>query len=108
MTTITKPSAAIQTFPNSPRQIVLNKTAGEAKLYRMLTPKDLVPRLGTSEDMVRIFLRKYYPAVHVKNKAWNIKPELAKQIENDYKNQVKAREAGKKLRIEQELSGILE
>jgi hypothetical protein len=33
---------------------------------------------------------------------------LAKQIENDYKNQVKAREAGKKLRIEQELSGIME
>lgn len=108
MTTITKSSTVIQTFPNSTRQIVLNKTGRESKLYRVLTPKDLVPRLGTSEDMVRIFLRKYYPAVHVKNKAWNISPELAKQIETDYKNQVKAREAERKLRIKQELSGILE
>ena len=58
--------------------------------------------------MVRIFLRKNYPQIHVKNKAWNISSELAKQIENDYKNQVKAREAEKKLRIAQELSGILE
>ena len=77
MTTITKPSAAIQTFPNSTRQIVLNKTAREAKLYRMLTPKDLVPRLGTSEDMVRIFLRKNYPAVHVNTGRNNNNNDLA-------------------------------
>ena len=93
MTTITKPSVPI------PR---------ETKIFRPLTPKDLVPRLGTSEDMIRIFLRKNYPEVHVKNKAWNISPELAKQIEKDYKNQVNAREVEKKRRIEQELAGILE
>ena len=93
MTTITKPSVPIP---------------GETKIFRPLTPKDLVPRLGTSEDMIRIFLRKNYPEVHVKNKAWNISPELAKQIEKDYKNQVNAREVEKKRRIEQELAGILE
>ena len=113
MTTITKPTAPIQTFPYTTRQITLLKTAGkntpnENKLYRPLTPKDLVPRLGTSEDMIRIFLRNNYPQVHVKNKAWSISPELAKQIEKDYKNHVKAREAEKKRRIEQELFGILE
>ncbi len=108
MTTITKPSAPIQTSRCATQQIAQNKTVGKTKLFSPLTPKDLVPRLGTSEDMVRIFLRKNYPQIHVKNKAWNISSELAKQIENDYKNQVKAREAEKKLRIAQELSGILE
>jgi len=44
----------------------------------------------------------------VKNKAWKISPELAKQIEKDYRNLVHAREAEKKLRIEKELTGELE
>jgi hypothetical protein len=90
MTTLTKPSAPILTSQNATQQITLIKTAkentsSETKLYRPLSPKDLVPRLGTSEDMIRIFLRKNYPEVHVKNKAWSISPELAKQIEKDYK-----------------------
>jgi len=86
----------------------LTKTPlGETKLFRSLSPKDLVPRLGTSEEMVRIFLRRYYPETHVKNKAWNISPELAQQIEKDYRNLVHDREAEKKLRIEQELAGEL-
>ena len=75
--------------------------------FRSLSPKDLISRLGTSEEMVRIFLRRYYSETHAKNKSWSIRPELAKQIERDYKNMVKAREAEKKLRIERELAGEL-
>jgi hypothetical protein len=87
----------------------LTKTpSDETGLFRSLSPKDLVPRLGTSEEMVRIFLRKYYPETHVKNKAWNISPELAKQMEKDYRNLVQAREAERKLRIQRELAGKLE
>jgi len=73
--------------------------------FRPLSPKDLVPRLGTSEEMVRNFLRRYYPQTHVKNKAWNISPELALQIEKDYKNMVKTRDAERRLRIARELAG---
>ena len=104
MTTITKPSArSIST------QKTVNKNAtGEKKILRQLGPKDLVPRIGASEAMIRIFLRKYYPDVHVKNKSWSFSLELARQIETDYKNRVKAREAEKKLRIEKELAGELE
>ena len=84
---------------------LIKTPSGETGLFRSLSPKDLVSRLGTSEEMVRIFLRRYYPETHVKNKAWSIRPELARQIEMDYKNLVKVREAEKKLRIERELAG---
>ncbi len=105
-----KPSAPILPSPNVTWQITLNNTLKEkasskTEILRSLSLKDLVPRLGTSEDMVRIFLLKNYPEAHVKHKAWSISPEFAKQIEKDYKNQVKIREAEKKLRIERELSG---
>jgi hypothetical protein len=87
----------------------LTKTSsGGTGLFGSFSPKDLAPRLGTSKEMVRIFLRRYYPETHVKNKAWNISPELAQQIEKDYRNLVQAREAEKKLRIEKELAGELE
>ena len=87
----------------------LTKTpSANAALFRPLSPKDLVSRLGTSEDMVRIFLRKNYSEVHTKKKRWSIRPELARQIEKDYKNMVKAREAERRLRIERELTGELE
>jgi hypothetical protein len=102
MTTITKLSPQIPAPPKTENQ----NAAGEKKILRPLSPKDLMPKLGASEAMVRIFLRKYYPDVHVKNKSWSLSPELAKRIETDYKNKVKAREAEKKLRIEKELSGI--
>ena len=102
MTTITKLSSPIPASEKTENQ----NAAGEKKISRPFSPKDLVPRLGASEAMVRIFLRKYYPDVHVKNKSWSLSPELAKQIETDYKNKVKAREAEKKLRIEKELSGL--
>ena len=92
-------------MPVSPNAACFTLPKIENKIVRPLTPKDLVPRLGTSEAMVRIFLRKYYPDIHVKNKSWNISQELARQIETDYKNMVKAREAEKKLRIEKELAG---
>jgi hypothetical protein len=113
MTTITKPSPQITASPNPVPQIRLYNTDNihiikGIKIIRTLSPKDLVPRLGTSEAMVRIFLRKYYPDTHIKNKSWSISPELARQIEADYKNKVKAREAEKKLRIEKELAGELE
>jgi hypothetical protein len=62
-----------------------------ATAIRSFSPKELVPRLGASEQMVRIFLRKHYPQIHVKNKSWNISPEMAKQIETDYKNRAAAR-----------------
>ena len=92
MTTVTKPLTGI-----------LNP---EKKIMRSLGPKDLVPRLGASEAMIRMFLRKYYPDIHEKNKSWIFSPGQAKEIETDYKNRVRAREAGKKRRIEQELAGI--
>jgi hypothetical protein len=102
MTTITKISTQI---PGS-QKTENHNAASEKKNLRPLSPKDLVPKLGASEAMVRIFLRKYYPDVHVKNKSWSLSPDLARQIETDYKNKVKAREAEKKLRIEKELSGL--
>ena len=55
--------------------------------------------------MIRIFLRKHYPQTHEKNQPWSITLELAKQIEKDFKNQTKAKEAQKKLQIEQDLKG---
>ena len=76
-------------------------------VFKSLSPKDLVSRLGTSEDMVRIFLRKHYSGVHTKKKRWSIRLELARQIEKDYKNMVQAREAERKQRIEKELAGEL-
>ena len=87
---------------------LIKTPSGETLLFRQFSPKDLAPRLGTSKEMVRIFLRRYYPETHVKNKAWNISPALAKQIEKDYRNLVQARETEKKLRIERELAGELE
>jgi len=43
----------------------------------------------------------------LKNKSWNISLELAKQIETDYKNHIKAREAEKRQRVQKELNGAL-
>jgi hypothetical protein len=110
MTTLTKQLPQIQTHRNTIRPSIRNKPAGTnaatpATTIGSFSPKELVPRLGASEQMVRIFLRKHYPQIHVKNKSWNISPELARQIEIDYKNQAKAREAQKKLRIRKELNG---
>jgi hypothetical protein len=79
--------------------------SGETGLFSPFSPKDLVSRLGTSEDMVRTFLRKNYSEVHTKKKLWSIRPEHARQIESDYKNMVQPREAERKLRIEKELAG---
>ena len=84
---------------------VIKRPLGETGLFRLLSPKDLVSRLGTSEEMVRNFLRKYYSETHVKRKSWCISPELAHQIEMDYKNMVNAREAERKQRIKKELAG---
>ncbi|MFZ1913935.1 MAG: hypothetical protein WAU55_02585 [Dehalococcoidales bacterium] len=92
MTTVTKPLPRIRN--------------PEKKILRPLTPKDLVPRIGASEAMIRIFLRKYYPDIHEKNKSWIFSPETAREIETDYKSRVQAREAEKKQRIERELAGI--
>jgi hypothetical protein len=92
MTTVTKPLTGIRN--------------PEKKIMRPLGPKDLVPRLGASEAMIRMFLRKYYPDIHVKNKSWIFTLEQAGQIEADYKNRVQARDAEKKRRIAQELAGI--
>ena len=72
---------------------------------KTLTPKDLVSRLGTDEKKIRIFLRKHYPQTHEKNQPWSITPELAKQIEKDFKNQTKAKETEKKQQITQDLTG---
>jgi len=58
--------------------------------------------------MVRIFLRRHYPKTHEKNKPKSISPELEKQIEKDFTNQVKTKEAEKKLWIERDLSGRFE
>jgi hypothetical protein len=99
MTMITKSTATILASP---------KIKKENGLLRLLCPKDLVSTFGTSEEMVRNFLRKHYSEVHVKNKHWNIRPELAKQIEKDYKNLVQARDTERKLRIEKELAGEIE
>ncbi len=102
MTTTTKAAERVSTA-----RITENPIAGRNKqILRPLGPKDLVPRLGASEAMIRLFLRKYYPNIHVKNKSWTFTPEQAGQIETDYKNRVQAREADKKRRIEQELAGI--
>jgi hypothetical protein len=57
---------------------------------------------------VRTFLRRYYPETHDKFKKWHISPELALEIEQDYKARVRDREAERKLRIERELAGIEE
>ena len=42
------------------------------KLFKVYSPRELAPRLGTSEEVVRNFLRKYYPEIHERHKAWNI------------------------------------
>jgi hypothetical protein len=67
MTTVTKPLTGIR---NSQKNIM-----------RPLGPKGLVPRLDASEAMIRMFLRKYYPDIHVKNKSWIFSPGQAKEIE---------------------------
>jgi hypothetical protein len=113
MTTLTKQLPLIQTYQNTIRPSILNKSVGTnaptpATVIRSFSPKELVPRLGASEQMVRIFLRKHYPQIHVKNKSWNISPEMAKQIETDYKNRAAARLAEKRLRIEKELNEALQ
>lgn len=92
------------------RQIIQKTAVKEnignaSELWRSLTLEDLVPRLGTSKNMIRIFLRKNYPEAYVRNKSWRISHEFAKKIETDYKNQIKIRDAKRKLRIERELSG---
>jgi hypothetical protein len=104
--TITSPSQ------NTIQQNVLKiatkeNSTNETNILRSFSLKDLAVRLGTSEDMVRIFLLKNYPGSHVKNKSWTISPDFTRQIEMDYKNQVNAREAKKRLRIEKELSGYI-
>ena len=91
-------TAKIESKTQQPKSQTQNST-------KTLTPKDLVPKLGINERMIRIFLRKHYPQTHEKNKPWSITPELVKQIEKDYKNQAKVKETEKKLRIERDLSG---
>jgi len=78
MTTLDQVISANSQLPQTPIIILQRKKKARQltgiKRFRLLTPKDMVPRLGTSEAMVRIFLRKYYPEIHVKNKFWNISP----------------------------------
>jgi len=112
MTTLTKQLPQVQTDRNTIKPNTMVKpfrsdAANKAGIIKSFSPKELAPRLGTSEQMVRIFLRKYYPEIHVKNKSWNISLELAKQIETDYKNHIKAREAEKRQRVQKELNGAL-
>ena len=62
MTTITKPSAPIQTSLCATQQIAQNKTVGKTKLFSPLTPKDLVPssvpvRIWFGFFSVRIILK---------------------------------------------------
>jgi hypothetical protein len=80
----------------------------EVRAFISFSPRELAPRMGTSEEVVRTFLRKYYPETHESHKAWNISPSLARQIEQDFKNRARQREAERKLRIEQELAGMWE
>lgn len=104
-----KPSTTTLTSQNAIQQSILKiaskeNTTHEINTLRSFSLKDLALRLGTSEDMVRIFLLKNYPEAHVKNKPWTISHDFTKQIEMDYKNQVNAREAKKRLRIGKELT----
>ena len=94
--------------PSTQNKPVRTNAPPPATAIKSFSPKELVPRLGASEQMVRIFLRKHYPQIHVKNKSWNISPEMAKQIETDYKNRAAARLAEKRLRIEKELNEALQ
>jgi hypothetical protein len=107
LTPIVAPQKATQTNNAAVKNEKQNATT-EIKTQnstKTLTPKDLVPKLGINEKMVRIFLRKHYPQTHEKNKPWSISPGLAKRIEKDYKALVKTREAEKKTRIQKDLSG---
>ena len=70
---------------------LIKTPSSDTGLFRSLSPKDLASRLCTSEDMVRIFLRKNYAEVRTKKKRWSIRPQLARQIEKDYRNLVQAR-----------------
>jgi hypothetical protein len=70
---------------------------------KFLSPKDLVPKLGINDKMIRIFLRKNYPRP-AKGKQWEITPEFAKRIIKDYAAKSKADKAEKTEQIQEQLT----
>jgi len=70
---------------------------------KFLSPKDLVPKLGINDKMIRIFLRKNYPRP-AKGKQWEITPEFAKRIVKDYAAKSKADKAEKTEQIQEQLA----
>jgi hypothetical protein len=67
---------------------------------KFLSPKDLVPKLGINDKMIRIFLRKNYPRPE-NGKQWQISPEVAKRIIKDYTAKSKADKAEKTEQIKE-------
>jgi hypothetical protein len=70
---------------------------------KLLSPKNLVPKLGINDKMIRIFLRKNYPRPE-KGKQWGITPEFAKRIVKDYNAKSKETEAKKGEQIQEQLN----
>jgi hypothetical protein len=88
----TKDTATIPTIPTNANEPV-----------KFLSPKDLVPKLGINDKMIRIFLRKNYPRPE-KGKQWEITPEFAKRIVKDYAAKSKADKAEKTEQIQEQLT----
>jgi hypothetical protein len=74
-----------------------------AEPVKSLSPKDLVPKLGINDKMIRIFLRKNYPRPE-KGKQWEITPEFAKRIIKDYTAKSKSDKAEKTEQIQEQLT----
>jgi hypothetical protein len=70
---------------------------------KLLSPKDLVPKLGIDDKMIRIFLRKNYPRPE-HDKQWQITPEFAKRIVKDYAAKNKADKAEKTEQVQKQLN----
>jgi len=83
--------------------VPVSTPTNEAGSVKYLSPKDLVPKLGINDKMIRIFLRKNYPRPE-NGKQWEITPEFAKRIVKDYAAKSKADKAEKTEQIQEQLA----
>ena len=83
--------------------VPVSTPTNEAESVKYLSPKDLFPKLGISDKMIRIFLRKNYPRPE-HGKQWEITPEFAKRIAKDYAAKSKADKAEKTEQIQEQLT----
>ena len=90
--TVTKDTKDTATIPTNATEPV-----------KLLSPKNLVPKLGINDKMIRIFLRKNYPRPE-HGKQWQITPEFAKRIVKDYAAKSKADKAEKTEQVQKELN----